>query len=299
MLGAGLIVPLIFTDTIKLKYQYTEVALITPSMPLREKTPPVEPPLVAPRLRTESRPAPVEIRQPELPKHEVVERKIETKIEPPKPKPVTREPVRSAGFDRIEAAPPAPPKPVVRTGGFSDSVAAGEMGARTRTVQTGGFGDPNGAAATGRPDKIANIASLGSFDLPAGGGGGGGGGRETGRSVQSGGFSDLNASASGSGSRSVSRDVGPVETPVEITFKPRPDYTEEARQLRLEGEVLIRVLFRATGEVNILEIVRSLGHGLDQNAIRAAQQIRFKPASRQKQAVDSTAIVHIVFQLAY
>jgi len=94
-------------------------------------------------------------------------------------------------------------------------------------------------------------------------------------------------------------DTGPIETPVEILSKPRPEYTEEARQLRLEGEVLIRVLFRATGEVKIIEIVRSLGHGLDQNALRAAQQIRFKPASRQNQPVDSTAIVHIVFQLAY
>lgn len=82
-------------------------------------------------------------------------------------------------------------------------------------------------------------------------------------------------------------------------FKPKPEYTVEARQMKLEGEVLIRVLFTAAGEVRVLDVVQGLGHGLDQNAIRAAQQIRFKPAQRDGQPVDSTATVHIVFQLAY
>jgi TonB family protein len=167
-------------------------------------------------------------------------------------------------------------------------------------VQTGGFGDPNGTTATGRADKIANIASLGSFDLPAGGEGGGGGrSRNTGRAVvQAAGFSNMNVAGSGTGSSS-RNDAGPIETPVEIISKPRPEYTTAARQLRLEGEVSIRVVFRASGEIRVLEVVRSLGHGLDENAVRAAQQIRFKPATRQNQPVDSTAVVHIVFQLAY
>jgi len=46
-------------------------------------------------------------------------------------------------------------------------------------------------------------------------------------------------------------------------------------------------------------IVRGLGHGLDEAAVRAAQQIRFKPARRDGQPVDFPAVVHIVFQLAY
>jgi len=294
LLGILLMVPLIFTDTIKLKHDYVEVALIAPPIRQPLTAPPPTEPLVAPKVEIPA-PARTEVVRPVIPKQE---RPPEPKIEAPKPK--APEPVKSAGFDRVETPAPSAPKPVVRTGMFSDSVAAaGEVGARTRTVQTGGFGDPNGAAATGRPDKIANIASLGAFDLPSGGEGGGGGrSRDGGRLVQNAGFSDFN-NASASGTGSVSRNVGPPETPVEIISKPRPDYTEEARQLRLEGEVLIRVLFSATGDVRILEIVRTLGHGLDQNAVRAAQKIRFKPASRQNQPVDSTAIVHIVFQLAY
>jgi TonB family protein len=90
-----------------------------------------------------------------------------------------------------------------------------------------------------------------------------------------------------------------IEKPVEILSKPRPEYTDEARKMRIEGEVLLRVLFTSAGEARVLEVTRGLGYGLNESAIRAAQQIRFKPAQRTGQPVDSTAIVHIVFQLAY
>jgi TonB family protein len=91
----------------------------------------------------------------------------------------------------------------------------------------------------------------------------------------------------------------PVTQSVEILSKPRPAYTEEARHLRIEGEVLIEVLFAASGQVRVLRTVRGLGHGLDESAIAAANAIRFRPAERSGVAADSTAIVHIVFQLAY
>jgi len=45
-------------------------------------------------------------------------------------------------------------------------------------------------------------------------------------------------------------------------------------------------------------VVRGLGHGLDEAAVSAANKIRFKPAQRNGSAVTSTAIVHVVFQLA-
>jgi outer membrane biosynthesis protein TonB len=45
--------------------------------------------------------------------------------------------------------------------------------------------------------------------------------------------------------------------------------------------------------------VKGLGHGLDEAALRAAEQIRFKPAIQQGQTVDFPAVAHIVFQLAF
>jgi TonB family protein len=81
-------------------------------------------------------------------------------------------------------------------------------------------------------------------------------------------------------------------------FKPRPAYTPEARQLRIEGEVLLDVTFAASGDIRVVKVVRGLGHGLDESAQRAAQQIRFNPAKRDGQPYDSDAVVHIVFALA-
>jgi TonB family protein len=91
----------------------------------------------------------------------------------------------------------------------------------------------------------------------------------------------------------------PVTRAVEILSKPRPVYTEEARGQRIEGEVLLEILFAASGQVRVLGTVHGLGHGLDESAIAAAEAIRFRPAERAGIASDSTAIVHIVFELAF
>ena len=86
---------------------------------------------------------------------------------------------------------------------------------------------------------------------------------------------------------------------MQITYKPNPVYTQEARELKLEGEVLLEVSFSADGTLHVNRVVRGMGHGLDEAAIAAANKIRFKPALRMGQPVDSTAVVHVSFQLAY
>jgi TonB family protein len=87
--------------------------------------------------------------------------------------------------------------------------------------------------------------------------------------------------------------------PLEILFKPRPDYTEEARRARLEGDVVLEVQFTSSGSLRVLRVVHGLGHGLDQNAIDAAGKIRFRPATEDGRAVDTVAMVRISFQIAY
>jgi len=86
--------------------------------------------------------------------------------------------------------------------------------------------------------------------------------------------------------------------PPEILSKPTPAYTEEARRARIEGEVLLEVVLEASGHVRVLRVVRGLGHGLDESAVQAAEKINFKPAMRDGQPSDSTAVLHIIFQLA-
>ena len=99
-------------------------------------------------------------------------------------------------------------------------------------------------------------------------------------------------------SRPTAEPVGGTGSPVEIISKPRPDYTEGGRKHSVEGEVTLEVTFAAAGQVLVVRVVRGLGYGLDEQAIRAAQQIRFKPAQLGGQPIDSRAVVHIIFQLA-
>jgi TonB family protein len=91
---------------------------------------------------------------------------------------------------------------------------------------------------------------------------------------------------------------GPAPTNLEVISKPQPQYTSEARQLKVQGDVILRVTFEANGRVIVQGIVHGLGHGLDEEARRVAQEIRFRPATRNGQAVDLTTNITITFQLA-
>ena len=88
-------------------------------------------------------------------------------------------------------------------------------------------------------------------------------------------------------------------TPVQILFKPKPVYTDEARAKKIEGDVVLQVVFAASGEIKVERVVQGLGYGLEDSAESAARQIRFRPAQQAGQPVDSTAIVHITFEMAY
>ena len=87
-------------------------------------------------------------------------------------------------------------------------------------------------------------------------------------------------------------------TVVEVLSKPPVQYTSEARQLNVEGDVVLRVTFLANGQVVVQGVVHGLGHGLDEEARRVAEQIRFRPATSNGQPVDVTTKITITFQLA-
>jgi TonB family protein len=89
-----------------------------------------------------------------------------------------------------------------------------------------------------------------------------------------------------------------ASTNLEVLSKPAVEYTAEARQLHVQGDVVLRVTFTANGRVVVNGIVHGLGHGLDEEARRVAEQIRFRPATRNGQPVDMTTNITITFQLA-
>jgi TonB family protein len=90
----------------------------------------------------------------------------------------------------------------------------------------------------------------------------------------------------------------PASTNLEVISKPPAQYTSEAKQLKVQGDVILRVTFTAAGHVVVEGVVHGLGHGLDEEARRVAEQIRFRPATRNGQAVDLTTNITITFQLA-
>jgi len=230
----------------------------------------------------------------------------------------------------MNAAPAVKPAPAVAKATSPAEIKTSVFGAGkpetatvrqpARQVQTGGFGDPNGVPPQSAQNHSAvTVASVGSFELPSGPGKGAGtgGSHGTAGTVQSAGFSNGSAGvaqathgASGSvmpggfGERvaqtgaNVQRVAAtPAVEPVEIVFKPRPGYTAEAIRRHVEGEVLLDVVFGATGSLHVNRVVKGLGYGLDDEALAVAQRIRFKPARKDGQPYDCAALVHIVFEL--
>ena len=115
--------------------------------------------------------------------------------------------------------------------------------------------------------------------------------------LQSTGFSDQTVAAEAPKKKPANE--GPADTAVTILDKPKPEYTVEGRSMRLEGDVTLDVVFLANGHLQVNRVVSGLGHGLDESASKAAQQIKFKPALREGQPVDFPARVRIEFRLAY
>ncbi len=92
--------------------------------------------------------------------------------------------------------------------------------------------------------------------------------------------------------------VQPATTSLEVLSKPPVQYTAAARQQKIQGDVVLRVTFTANGQVIVQGVVRGLGYGLDEEARRVAQEIRFRPATRDGRPVDMTTNIVITFQLA-
>ncbi len=82
-----------------------------------------------------------------------------------------------------------------------------------------------------------------------------------------------------------------------VTSKPRPEYTFRARENRVEGTVIIRAIFRASGKVTNIHVVSGLPDGLTDQAIDAAHHIKFKPAEKDGVPVSTYAQLEYYFRL--
>jgi TonB family protein len=188
--------------------------------------------------------------------------------------------------------------------------AAVDRSKASQTVSSAHFGDPLGAHPN--PNAVRGVVAATAFGSSSGGGSGSMAPRGT---VASAGIGGATA---GTGTRTVAGHVGsagipevrktamaspvireaPQSTNLDIISKPSVRYTKEAREKKIQGSVILRVTFTAAGEVVVHGVVSGLGYGLDEEARRVAQEIRFHPATRSGRPVDVTTNVTISFQSA-
>jgi TonB family protein len=324
-----LLVPLLYPEGMKTALHfYSSTPLAAPITEIPVAPPPPPPPKVkTPQPKLEAKPeVPVEPpklnpQQPHIFANLATPKPVERKID----KVEIKDPVATPKFDNtmIDAKENGPKRPreEVKLGNMTGSAAPATVNAPVEKVQTGGFGDPNGIPGKGDPNHATNVNRLGSPALPGGEGYGNGTGGKNGirGTVASTGFGNGTATpptgggrkgtvvAGGFASTDTSTEApkkkagpaGPADTTPEVLDKPRPEYTAEGRSLKIEGDVRLDVVFLANGTIQINRVVSGLGHGLDESAIRAAQQIKFKPAKKDGAPVDFPAVIRIEFRLAY
>jgi TonB family protein len=315
-----LLVPLLYPERIKtvlhmdivqLAQPVIEIPVAPPPPKVRAKVPPPTPKPVVEPLKL----------NPQQPHIFVTQKVVQPKIQKVEAKAPELAPVLEAANINTANNQPKRPRDDVKVNNLnSGSAAPATIVAPVNKVQTGGFGDPNGVPGDGDPKKSTNINRKGLPSLPGGPGYGNGTGGDKGArgtvastgfgngtanppqgggrkgSVQSTGFADQSVATEGPKKKTDAAASG--TSSVTILDKPRPEYTAEGRSLKLEGDVVLDLIFLANGTVHVNRVISGLGHGLDEAAMRAAQQIKFKPAKQDNQPVDFPARVRIEFHMA-
>ncbi len=269
---------------------------VPPPEKLMAAVPHIEPPVPTPKPLPDLKPAPA----PAPPKPEVrtgMFQSARAAVGPQKPKEL-----QLGGFGDPNGAPPSnqsrPTMLIAKVGSFDHPQGSGNAGGGGHNVSGGvrqtAFGDGGADANSSRRGPVGQVHQAGFGDEDAAGSGS----RHIGGSVKTGAFGESPVNGRQVASAPRAKPVQPALTPVEILSKPRPLYTQEARNLKLEGQVSLDVVFQSNGSVRILRVVKGLGHGLDEAAEQAALRVRFRPATRDGVPVDSSAVIHITFELS-
>ncbi len=178
------------------------------------------------------------------------------------------------------------------------------VGDRTFKQTEEQYGDPNSKNTTFASDGRGTGGGQGSgVGTGQGSGRGTGAGSGTGSGFGSGeGDGDGSGRGSGRGTTAASKPPAPARPAgpskgLNITFKPKPRYTDAARQNNIQGTVTVRVTFLASGQIGGVSPVSQLGYGLTEQAIAAAKQIRFEPQMLNGQAQTVVKSVQFSFTI--
>ncbi len=147
--------------------------------------------------------------------------------------------------------------------------------------------DPNLKMAT------TNLPNIGLANSPLVGVGLGTG---KGTGIGSGNGSGIGPGSGGNTGGGIRRIGGGVSAPV-IIFQPEPEFSEEARKAKVAGNVLVYLQVDPTGKPIHLRVLRGIGLGLDEKALEAVRQYRFKPAMENGHPVTVEMNVEVNFQI--
>lgn len=151
-------------------------------------------------------------------------------------------------------------------------------------------------------DGLSNGPGTGG-GIGTGRGGGVGSGRDSGiGSGSGGGMGSGSDGGIGDGTGVGTRGGAPpppsgVTTGLSIISKPRPGYTDPARQNQVQGTVILKVTFLASGQIGNISTVKGLPNGLTEQAIAAARRITFKPKMKNGIPIASIRNVEYSFTI--
>jgi protein TonB len=89
---------------------------------------------------------------------------------------------------------------------------------------------------------------------------------------------------------------GGVSAPV-VLFAPEPEFSEEARKAKVAGNVLVYLQVDTSGHPTHVHVLRGIGLGLDEKAVEAVRQYKFKPAMENGHPVPVEMNVEVNFQI--
>lgn len=138
---------------------------------------------------------------------------------------------------------------------------------------------------------------LGKIGPPSNGTGSGGGiGSGKGGGVGSGTGGGVGPGEGGGFGGGVYRVGGGVSAPV-LVYKKEPEYSEEARKAKYQGTVTLYVEVDTSGKATNIRVLHSLGLGLDEKAIEAVKQWKFRPGMKDGKPVPVAASIEVNFRL--
>jgi protein TonB len=186
------------------------------------------------------------------------------------PTPVTKG--RLPKFAETQITPPAAPpleEPKIR---MPDPTIEVQKDLKMANNNMANFGDPNSplfgnSMGNGRGGGIGSGSGNGFG--PGSGGGYGGGAKQIGSGVK-----------------------GPT-----IIYQPEPEFSEEARKAKFQGVVTVSIIVDAQGRPQNVHVTRGVGMGLDEKAMEAVRQYRFKPGTENGKPVATYLNVEVNFEI--